>query len=302
MLKTPLILTAVLFTLTGCNKEQKTSHTPSVQKEPAARHIPMDGQSNFRDIGGYQTSDGKTVKWGKVFRSGELPKLSDDDVKKIDHLGIKTVVSFLNPTEIEARGEDRLPDDVKRIYLPIDVDLGKGASVEEVMRARKSGDFSKIPAESNPDIHRSLTRDSKESYTQLLRHLANPSNHPAVFHCSHGVHRTGTATALLLTALGVPWETVRKDYLLSNTYRKEEVAKRTEQLKQLNAKNNNIAPEDVDMTNINAFYILDGSYIDASLDEAIKEYGSIDKYIREGLGITEEEIATLRKLLLEPAK
>jgi len=302
MLKTPLILTAVLLILTGCNKEQKTSHTPSVQKEPAARHIPMDGQSNFRDIGGYQTSDGKTVKWGKVFRSGELPKLSDDDVKKIDHLGIKTVVSFLNPTEIEARGEDRLPDDVKRIYLPIDVDLGKGASVEEVMRARKSGDFSKIPAESNPDIHRSLTRDSKESYTQLLRHLANPSNHPAVFHCSHGVHRTGTATALLLTALGVPWETVRKDYLLSNTYRKEEVAKRTEQLKQLNAKNNNIAPKDVDMTNINAFYILDGSYIDATLDEAIKEYGSIDKYIREGLGLTEGEITSLRNIMLKPSE
>ena len=299
MLKTPLILTAVLLTLTGCNKEQRISHTPSVQKEPAARHIPMDGQSNFRDIGGYQTSDEKTVKWGKIFRSGELPKLSDDDVKKLEELKIKTVISFLNPAEIEARGEDRLPDGVKRIYLPIDVDLGQGASVDEVMRARKTGDFSKIPAEVNPDIHRSLTRDSKVTYAQLLRHLANQSNQPVVFHCSHGVHRTGTATALLLTALGVPWETVRQDYLLSNTYRKEEVAKRTEQLKQLNAKNNNIAPEDVDMTNINAFYILDGSYIDATLDEAIKEFGSIENYIRKGLGITDEEIKQLKSTYLK---
>jgi protein-tyrosine phosphatase len=302
MNKTAISLAIVTGMFSACNKDSQTNTTEPSHKEPTARHIPMDGQSNFRDIGGYQTSDGKTVKWGKVFRSGELPKLSDDDVKKIDHLGIKTVISFLNPTEIKARGEDRLPDDVKRIYLPIDVDLGEGASVAEVMRARKTGDFSKIPAVVNPDIHRSLTRDSKESYTQLLRHLANPSNQPAVFHCSHGVHRTGTATALILTAIGVPWETVREDYLLSNTYRKEEVAKRTEQLKQLNAKNNQVAPEDVDMTNINAFYILDGSYIDASLDEAIKEYGSMKNYIRQGLGITEEEILALRQSLLEPAK
>ena len=212
------------------------------------------------------------------------------------------MISFLNPTEIEARGEDRLPDGVKRIYLPIDVDLGQGASVDEVMRARKTGDFSKIPAKVNPDIHRSLTRDSKESYTQLLRHLANPSNHPAVFHCSHGVHRTGNATALLLSALGVPWQTVKEDYLLSNTYRKEEVTKRTEQFKQLYAKNNNIAPEEVDMTNINAFYIIDGSYIDASLEEAVKEYGSMDNYIRKGLGISEKELTALQQLLLEPTK
>ena len=299
MNKTALSLAIITSTFSACNKDSQTNTTEQHQQVAFDRHVHLEGQSNFRDIGGYQTSDGKTVKWGKVFRSGELPKLSDDDVKKLETLKIKTVVSFLNPMEIKARGEDRLPDGVKRIYLPIDVDLGKGASVEEVMRARKSGDFSKIPAESNPDIHRSLTRDSKESYAQLLRHLANPANHPAVFHCSHGVHRTGTATALLLTALGVPWETVRKDYLLSNTYRKEEVAKRTEQLKQLNAKNNNIAPEDVDMTNINAFYILDGSYIDATLDEAIKEYGSIDKSIRKGLGISDQEIQKLRTLYLE---
>lgn len=302
MYKAPLILTAILLPLTGCNKKQETSETPSVHKEPAARHIPMDGQSNFRDIGGYKTADGKTVKWGAIFRSGELPRLSDDDVKIIETLKIQTVVSFLNPTEIKARGEDRLPNHVQRIYLPIDVDLGQGASVEEVMRARKTGDFSKIPAEINPSIHRSLTRDSKATYAKLFRHLADPNNQPAAFHCSHGVHRTGTAAALLLSALGVSWETVREDYLLSNTYRKEEVAKRTEQLKQLNAKNNGIAPEDVDMTNINAFYVLDGSYIDATLDEAIKEYGSIENYIREGMGITDDEIKNLRNTLLETSQ
>jgi protein-tyrosine phosphatase len=120
-----------------------------------------------------------------------------------------------------------------------------------------------------------------------------------VFHCSHGIHRTGTGAAILLSILGVPWETVREDYLLSNDFRKEEVEQRLEQLRQLAAKNQGIAPAKVDMTNIYAFYILEGKYIDAALDEVIKKYGSMDNYIKEGLGISDDEIQKLKDELLE---
>ena len=57
--------------------------------------MPLDGQPNFRDVGGYKTEDGKTVKRGLVYRSGELPRLTDKDVAKLEQLGIKTVVNFL---------------------------------------------------------------------------------------------------------------------------------------------------------------------------------------------------------------
>ncbi|NWK56485.1 tyrosine-protein phosphatase [Verrucomicrobiaceae bacterium N1E253] len=298
MYKTALILAAVLLPLTGCNKKQETGDTASVQKESPPRHIPLDGQSNFRDIGGYQTSDGQVVKSGLIYRSGELPKLSDSDVQKLADLNINSVVSFLTTNEIKSRGEDKLPDGVERLYFPIDVDMGEGTSIDGLITARKTGDFSQIPAEINPDIHRILINSARAPYSKLLRHLIN-SEQATVYHCSHGVHRTGTATAIILSALGVPWETVRKDYLLSNTYRKEEINKRTEQLKQLHAKNTGVSPEEVDMANINAFYILEGSYIDASLKEAVKEFGSMENYIREGLGISDEEVAKLRRNLLE---
>jgi protein-tyrosine phosphatase len=103
-----------------------------------------------------------------------------------------------------------------------------------------------------------------------LREIADPDNRPFVYHCSHGVHRTGTATAILLSALGVPWETIREDYLLSNEYRANEVDRRTNELRLLAADTLLVEPEQVDMTNINAFYILEPEYIDASLDEAVK--------------------------------
>jgi protein-tyrosine phosphatase len=81
--------------------------------------------------------------------------------------------------------------------------------------------------------------------------------------------------------------------------RQEEVAKRLEQLRAQAAKNQGISPQQVDMTNVNAFYILQPSYIDASLEEAVKQHGSMEKYIRDGLNITEDELKRLRESLLD---
>ena len=265
------------------------------------RHIDLDGQSNFRDIGGYQTKDGHRVKWGEVYRSGELHGLSDADVKKLEAMDIKAVANFLTEREIRSRGHDRLPEGVREIPLPMEAgNLGDLAAV--VNEARGTGDFSKVPVELNPEIHRILMDEGREYYATLLRELADPANRPMVYHCSHGVHRTGTATAILLSALGVPWETVREDYLLSNIYRKKEIDRRVEELRELAADTLLVEPGQVDMANIKAFYILESEYIDASLDEAVKQYGSMDDYIREGLGITDNEISDLREQLLDAAE
>lgn len=105
--------------------------------------------------------------------------------------------------------------------------------------------------------------------------------------------------AILLSALGVPWETIRADYLLSNRYRELEVEKRLAQIRQMAAERQGVAAEDVDMTNMNAFLIQDGSYIDASRDGMIASAGSVDAYINQDLGFTHGDIRQLRESLLE---
>lgn len=288
-------LVALIFGVSGC-RSLKTAEAPY---QTERRHISLDGQPNFRDIGGYKTVDGKTVRWNQIYRSGELPRLSDKDVTDLGKLGLSTVTNFLTKEEIEARGKDRLPPGLRTISLPISGEAEKDLA-KVVLKARQTADFSKVPVELNPEVHRLSVGDAaKEQYATLLRLAADPANRPLVFHCSHGVHRTGSAAAILLSALGVPWETVREDYLLSNVYRKEEVEKRISELRNMAAEKQGIPPDQVDMTNIKAFYILEGSYIDATLDEIIKQYGSMGEYLHRGLGLSDAEIQQLQAELLE---
>jgi protein-tyrosine phosphatase len=264
---------------------------------PHPRHIALEGQSNFRDIGGYKTTDGLTVKWGQVYRSGELPRLTDEDVAILQKLDLRMVHNFLLEEEIAQRGEDRLPEGTTLVKNPIKTSADD--LVIAVLDARKTGDFSMIPPDLNREVHRILALDGRDEYAAMIRAVIDPANRPFVFHCSHGVHRTGTATAILLSALGVPWETVREDYLLSNTFRAEENEKRIEQLTNEAAKTLGIPPEDVDTTNIVAFYILQGEYIDGTLEAIENEYGSMDNYLKMGLGLSQEELSALREQLLE---
>jgi protein-tyrosine phosphatase len=275
---------AIIILLSGCSSETKFE-----------RSVSLEGQSNFRDIGGYETADGHMVKTGVVYRSGELHALTDRDVEKLQSLNIKTDVNFLAPLEIQARGADRIPADTKEINLPIE--SGDGL-VKEVSEARRTGDFSRVPADLNPQFHELLVDEAREQYAAMIREIIRSDGEPLVYHCSHGIHRTGTATAIILSAVGVPWETVRQDYLLSNDTRAEEIEKRAAQLRSAAANTFGIEESEVDMTNIDAFYILESHYIDGTLNQIEKKYGGIEYYLKKGLGLSQDEIEKLKEILL----
>lgn len=134
------------------------------------RVIKLDGQANLRDIGGYKTKDGSTLKMGKVYRSGELQKLTDSDVEKLKELKVNRVVNFLMKEEIDKRGRDRLPEGTEEIFVPIDgsaaAELTKKANI-----ARETGDFSKLPVELNPTVHTILPEVGASSYVRLIREI-----------------------------------------------------------------------------------------------------------------------------------
>ena len=123
MIRRRLSFITLLFALGAstfaCQSKQALKEKDAVKEHQ--RQIKLDGQANFRDLGGYRTTDGRSVKWGLIYRSGQLNELSDADLAKLKELDIRTVVDLRGTAEAESRGKDRLPEGVRSVGCPIDV-------------------------------------------------------------------------------------------------------------------------------------------------------------------------------------
>ena len=259
------------------------------------RHVPLSGQPNFRDLGGYRTSDGRTVKWGLVYRSGELSQLSDDDVGKLGGLGIKAVVDLRSPEEVSARGEGRLPPDARAYPMPI----ASSDMFAKLIPMFLKGDFSQVPPDLLDKVNRMLVREFAEQYAGLLQTLSDPANRPLVFHCTQGKDRAGFGAAMFLSALGVPWETVVEDYLLSNHFRKRENDKMLGMIRSFAANQAGADGEEFAVSRVEALLYVKEQSLQAAHAEIIERHGSIAMYLTEGLGCSREGLRRLRDDLLE---
>lgn len=262
---------------------------------PAAapdRQIKLEQQDNFRDLGGYKTDDGRTVRWGQVYRSGQLTRLSDPDVSKLKELKIRTVIDLRSMDEVERTGKDQLPEGARGINFPIDITSVLREDKPKSTAFADSDDFMLKAT-------RSMVVNRTGTFSALIHELADPESRPLVFHCTAGKDRTGVGAAILLTLLGVPWETVRSDYLLSNDYRKALNDKGLQALREELAKRKSVSPDQVDMKNYEGTFLVKPDYIDAAHDEIIQRYGSMEAYIRNGLGIPDDLVKKLREALLQ---
>ncbi len=230
----------------------------------------LEGSPNFRDLGGYVTSDGRIVRSGILFRSGHLAQLTDGDVARLDELGISTIVDFRPQHEIEIFGPDRIDGDIRKYSFPIS-DHDAGPDFYESIQA---GDFSGL--HDLAKASRKMIRDNAAEFGALLRLVGEGDNLPLIFHCIGGKDRTGVAAALILTLVGVPWDTVREDYLRSN---KTLEGVLEEQISRLSGGKVPVGrSNDANIEALRRFFILDGANIDAARDEVMRISGSFENY------------------------
>lgn len=190
---------------------------------------------------------------------------------------------------------DKLPSQVNYYNYPI---TGNNNEAKTILQARIDGDFSKVPSSFNYDIHELLIEVGQQAYMSLFKLFADENNYPIVFHCSHGVHRTGTAAALLHSSLSVPWDTIVKDYLLSNQCRKAEISKRINDLSKLAKDNPYVFNVKENKENITAFYKLKKEYLEGCVTVIKQDYGNTNSYLQH-IGISENEIENIKGILLE---
>jgi protein-tyrosine phosphatase len=231
--------------------------------------LPLEGVYNVRDLGGYRTADGKTVRWEKMLRAGELDKLNPDGVALLEGIGIKTIVDFRDAEEKAAAPDAAISTVKNRLELPIEV----GSLMDTRTLAR-------APLDQNEQIlvagNRFFVTDSQEQFKSFFAAVSDENNLPVLFHCTAGKDRAGFAAAMFLSALGVDREIVIRDYLLSGGY----VAAK-------------YAPYIAQIPNLAPVFESRREYIQAAFDAIDTDYGGIEKYLTEKLGV---DMAKLRAI------
>jgi protein-tyrosine phosphatase len=183
------------------------------------RRLPLSQAVNFRDIGGYQTSDHRTVKKGLVYRSDHLSRLTAEDQQLLQRLGFK-VVCDLRTVREQQNAPDLLPLDgsIRLQSLPVEANGFDPATVTDRLKA---GDDAWLSMDYFIELYQSYLDDFGPVWGEILKLAASHHNLPLVFHCTGGKDRTGVCTALLLKALGVSEAGIISDHDLSNVYNAE---------------------------------------------------------------------------------
>jgi protein-tyrosine phosphatase len=172
------------------------------------RRIELEGPANFRDVGGYDTSDGRSVRVGRVYRSDSLSHMTDADVRCcVDELGIHTVIDLRAGHEVDQFSHGPLEaTGVRFLHRPV---------VDETRRER----FIRDPGAPAPElmspgaIYLMMLERFADRLVDVVRIIADPTSHPVVFHCAAGKDRTGIVAALVLGVLGVDDDTIVEDYV-----------------------------------------------------------------------------------------
>lgn len=247
---------------------------------------------NLRDIGGYRTADGRWVKMGLLYRSDQLDRLSDHDLGAMGDLGLALVADLRTASE-RSHEPDRVPAGAEHLVLDVAADSkgSLGGDMRQAMATIAAGKGAEMLTEANRDFV--SLNSARSAYHTLLSRIGAEAAGPTLYHCTAGKDRTGWASAVILTLLGVPRETVMADYLASNDYLR---AKNEATMAMLGA-----LPTPITRENLEPVLTVRAAYIEAAFAEVDKRYGSFDRYVREGLGLNDAEIDRLRTTLLAGA-
>ncbi len=253
----------------------------------AERHQPFEGIVNFRDLGGYETTDGRRVKWGQVFRSGHLSRVTEKDKALLQSMGIQVICDFRTPGELKAQ-PDWLPEDGSTTYLHYPIVHGEFDPVA-AMESLQKGDISWLTEDFIIKRYIQKIDIFPNVWGEILNMLADPDNRPLVFHCTAGKDRAGACAALILLALDVPEDTVIHDHGLSNIYIADALKMINERIKSLGIDPDDVAP----------YFTAPRNAIIALVNHVRKTYGSAADYMRDRAGISKDTLNNLKQQLLE---
>lgn len=253
----------------------------------AERELPLERGSNFRDLGGYRGAGGRLVKWGRIFRSGAMPLLTENDYALLSELQIGSIVELRSVDE-RMIAPTQLDDRTGALFLSNDYSL-------KTMMANMMAD--------REYLYRDVGKALAPQYRTIFRRLLADDG-AVLYNCSAGQDRTGVATALVLSALGVDRRTIMQDYHLSTALRRPQ--NEMPRLDPADWPGNPIVPYYVAAMNApggpkaEPLYTPSGASHLARFFEVIeRDYGSVEAYLDRELGISAADLKRLQSIYLQ---
>ena len=244
------------------------------------RHLDLEGTVNTRDVGGYETRDGRRTKWGVLLRSDSLHELSQASKLELSDFGLRSVLDLRKSTEMQK---------TRNVFFGSEtVDYYHQSMVgDTLMREREH-----IPEELDYVEHMrwsySVVLDRRKSHVQdTLSLLARPGTLPALVHCAGGTERTGLIVGLVLSIVGVPDETIAEDFALTARFTYDRHLER----------NPALTPDTYTLEDHQARICRPDTML-AVLRTLEERYCGVVGYARN-IGVSEREMEALRDALLE---
>ena len=255
---------------------------PGIDKR---RFVPLEGAINFRDLGGYATRDGRRLKWGQVYRTGSLAKLTAHDLETIGSLNIKLVCDLRTADEVNLAPEPLAG--VQNLHLSIEEEHATSARLRAMLfdRRRLPDLLLRFYTETAIDKNAGIFRN-------VFERLADSANLPMLIRCTAGKDRTGITVALVLLGLGVSEETVIADYSLSNLYFEDFQAFAQQAIRPLRLMG-------ISVRDLQPLLVADPETLRRTIAYVRNQYGSVDAYLRDKAQISAETLEKIKANLLE---
>ncbi len=246
------------------------------------RSIEVRGTFNFRDFGGYTSSDGNQVRSGILFRSGSIDRIMETDAKSVQNeLSIETIMDLRHPDELQdndTRGALADLVTVRHMFSimnPQKTLLENRAELDILYGIGKSG-----------PRYFALLENSERLWKQIVQILIDPKSYPILAHCTAGKDRTGVIAALILDLAGVDQDTISIDYEMSSAT--------VDQLLEYLVDAGRTPEGDVEV--IKSRMLAPRKNMDDFLTLLYQKYGGAKGYIKN-LGFSDTDIATIKEFL-----